>query len=96
MKIIIHLFVLTSSSIFQNDFKANWEREFIIHNKIVSGKEYLKLFCTEESYQHSSVTGIFRIKNLKDTNCFEINKTIKKNNLQAGYGIDNRVYFRIL
>ena len=87
-------FVLTSSSIFQNDFKANWEREFIIHNKIVSGKEYLKLFCTEESYQHSSVTGIFRIKNLKDTNCFEINKTIKKNNLQAGYGIDNRVYFR--
>ena len=71
-------FVLTSSSIFQNDFKANWEREFIIHNKIVSGKEYLKLFCTEESYQHSSVTGIFRIKNLKDTNCFEINKTIKK------------------
>ncbi len=87
-------FVMSSAYMFELSNKNYWKRNFTNKSGRYSGKNFIEKFIKEESLQHSTVTGIFRIKNMIKTNCFSILEKIKENKLQAGYGLDTRFYFR--
>lgn len=86
-------YAVTSSYMFQ-DFPNAWTRNFILPDNIFKGEDFLKNFISIESFQHSTVTGIFRLKNIYKTNTFDSLEKILRNNLIEGYGNDTRLYFR--
>jgi|688.fasta_scaffold103911_1 hypothetical protein len=85
-------FAITSTTFFQD--KPFFSRKCLVGNNIIDGSEFLKRFCTIEAYQQATCSGIFRIKNLISTDSMNFLDKIKKNNLNQGYGIDTRIYFR--
>jgi hypothetical protein len=86
-------YAVTSSYMFQ-DFPNAWTRNFILPDDIFKGEDFLKNFISIENFQHSTVTGIFRLKNIYKTNAFDSLEKILRNNLIEGYGNDTRLYFR--
>ena len=84
-------YVVSPATMF--DIEDNWERFFSIPNATFSGKEFIEKFILSEHLQHSTCTGIFRIKNLIKLKCFDT-LNLKKHNLQDGFGIDTRWFFR--
>ena len=79
---------------FELSEKKYWKRSFVGPSGKYTGKEFIEKFINEESLQHNTVTGIFRINYMKKTECFKILEKIRDNELQAGYGLDTRLYFR--
>lgn len=87
-------FAISSAYMFELNSKIFWKRAFTNKNGRYDGKQFIEKFIKEESLQHSTVTGIFRINNMNKTDCFKILDYIKDNDLQPGYGLDTRLYFR--
>ena len=87
-------FAVSSAVMFELTETKFWKRRFINNDLSLEGTDFIDLFIDNEALQHTTITGIFRIKNMIKSDCFKVLEIIKYNKLQAGYGLDSRIFFR--
>ena len=87
-------YAVSSAFMFELTETKFWKRKFINKDLSLKGADFIDLFIDNEALQHTTITGIFRIKNMIKSDCFKVLDIIKYNKLQAGYGLDSRIFFR--
>ena len=87
-------YAISSAFMFELTEKKFWKRKFVNNDLSLKGTDFIDLFIDNEALQHTTITGLFRIKNMIKSDCFKVLDIIKHNKLQAGYGLDSRIFFR--